>query len=67
MQASDSSPEAAALREVREETGYDAKLGEFAGSLSYTTATGMKVVLFWLMDAGASKSTPDIREVRDVQ
>lgn len=41
--------ERAALREVREETGCDAKLGLYAGLVSYTVKGGPKVVLFWNM------------------
>jgi 8-oxo-dGTP pyrophosphatase MutT (NUDIX family) len=48
------SPEAAALREVREETGYEPVLGEFVGVVHYEIEHVHKVVLFWLMSA-----TPD--------
>ncbi len=42
--------EAAALREVREETGCTARLGRFAGLVFYSVAERTpKVVLFWNM------------------
>jgi 8-oxo-dGTP pyrophosphatase MutT (NUDIX family) len=39
----------AALREVKEETGYTAQALGFAGAVSYTISTGVKVVCFWHM------------------
>jgi 8-oxo-dGTP pyrophosphatase MutT (NUDIX family) len=39
----------AALREVKEETGCSARLGSFAGSVSYLVNDVPKVVLFWNM------------------
>src|SRR5688572_3150033 len=41
--------EAAALREVREETGFPAKLLGFAGAVAYATGKGPKVVRYWHM------------------
>jgi len=41
--------ETAALREVREETGFKAKLLGFAGAVSYPTDKGPKVVRYWHM------------------
>jgi 8-oxo-dGTP diphosphatase len=41
--------QAAALREVREETGFPAKLLSLAGAVSYTTDKGPKVVRYWHM------------------
>jgi 8-oxo-dGTP diphosphatase len=41
--------EQAALREVREETGCDARLGAFAGASTYHSKRGPKVVLYWHM------------------
>src|SRR5687768_10182096 len=41
--------EAAALREVQEETGFRAKLLGFAGAVAYTTDKGPKVVRYWHM------------------
>lgn len=40
----------AALREVREETGYVGKIKDYAGSISYLLDGKPKVVLFWHMD-----------------
>ena len=40
----------AALREVKEETGCDAELGEFAGCVSYLVDGQPKVVLYWHME-----------------
>lgn len=42
--------EAAALREVAEETGYDVSLDDFAGVVSYVIGDSPKVVLFWNME-----------------
>jgi 8-oxo-dGTP diphosphatase len=43
--------EAAALREVVEETGYQASLGDFAGIVSYVVGrSSPKIVLFWNME-----------------
>lgn len=39
----------AAIREVREETGCEAELAEFAGADAYALAAGTKVVLYWHM------------------
>ena len=43
----------AALREVREETGYSAEILSFAGAVAYETESGPKVVRFWHMKAVA--------------
>jgi ADP-ribose pyrophosphatase YjhB (NUDIX family) len=39
----------AALREVKEETGYSVEVLGFAGALSYPTEKGPKIVCFWHM------------------
>jgi 8-oxo-dGTP diphosphatase len=39
----------AALREVKEETGYTVEVVGFAGAVSYNTNKGPKVVCFWHM------------------
>jgi 8-oxo-dGTP diphosphatase len=44
----------AALREVAEETGCRARLGEFAGYTLYSVKRGPKLVLFWHMFASGS-------------
>jgi 8-oxo-dGTP diphosphatase len=41
--------EAAALREVREETGYRAVITSFAGPITYRVDGKPKIVLFWNM------------------
>lgn len=38
-----------ALREVREETGYAARITGFAGAIDYLVGDAPKVVLFWTM------------------
>jgi 8-oxo-dGTP diphosphatase len=45
----------AALREVAEETGCRARLGEFAGYTLYRVKRGPKLVLFWHMVAVGSQ------------
>ena len=40
----------AARREVREETGCEVKIGDFAGCISYLVNGRPKVVLFWNME-----------------
>ena len=42
--------EAAAKREVKEETGYDAAITDFAGFRKYPVKKRMKVVLYWHME-----------------
>ena len=42
-------PLQAALREVREETGYRAKALGFAGAFGYEVKGAPKVVLYWMM------------------
>jgi 8-oxo-dGTP diphosphatase len=39
----------AAVREVVEETGFQVRLGKFAGGCTYLTRRGPKVVLYWHM------------------
>ena len=41
--------QAAAIREVREETGFEARILGFAGVVAYETSAGPKVVYFWNM------------------
>jgi 8-oxo-dGTP diphosphatase len=57
--------EAAALREVREETGVRCELGEFLGSSHYTTHGGPKEVRWWAMttadEAGPSNEVDAVR------
>ena len=42
--------EACALREVREETGCEGRLGTFAGAMSYVPRNNPKIVLYWHME-----------------
>jgi 8-oxo-dGTP diphosphatase len=51
--------EAAATREVEEETGCKARLGSFVGCVSYEVKSRPKVVLFWNMyPIGECEFTP---------
>jgi len=56
----------AALREVWEETGIHAELGEFAGVVSYEVSGVPKVVLFWNMLARGDSSFTPSQEVDEV-
>lgn len=52
--------EAAALREVEEETGCRARLGDFAGATHHRVPRGPKIVLYWNMAAvDAAPRLPD--------
>ena len=56
-----------ALREVREETGYDCHLGRFVGQVEYTDRRGrLKVVSYWLMQPveGFFEPTAEVDELR---
>jgi len=57
----------AALREVREETGYEADLGEFAGVVTYEVRGGYKLVLFWNMAARGEPAFEPSEEVDAVE
>lgn len=51
--------QAAAIREVGEETGCEVRTMEFAGSVSYTVRGVPKVVLFWhMVPVGESRFRP---------
>jgi 8-oxo-dGTP diphosphatase len=56
----------AALREVREETGYSAEILSFAGAIAYETKSGSKVVRFWHMKAIADLGVELDQEVARV-
>jgi 8-oxo-dGTP pyrophosphatase MutT (NUDIX family) len=59
--------ESAALREVREETGYRTRLLTFAGAVAYETGKGPKLVRFWNMEpAGPDPEPFDASEVAEV-
>lgn len=56
----------AALREVKEETGYEAEILGFAGAISYNTEQGPKVVRFWHMTITGAASSQLDSEVAEV-
>ena len=56
----------AALREVKEETGYDARIFGFAGAVSYQVNGRPKVVRFWHMAAQGEPSPNLDQEVAEV-
>jgi 8-oxo-dGTP diphosphatase len=56
----------AALREVREETGYDGNILGFAGAVAYQTDGKQKVVCFWHMMATGEPSSHLDDEVAEV-
>lgn len=59
--------EQAALREVEEETGYQASLHGFAGALAYQTGKGDKIVRFWhMVPVRMEQSEIDDTEVTEV-
>ena len=57
---------AAALREVKEETGHAAEILAFAGAIAYETAAGPKVVRYWHMRVAGGGPSPLDDEVREV-
>jgi 8-oxo-dGTP pyrophosphatase MutT (NUDIX family) len=62
------SPLQAALREVREETGYTAKAGALAGSIAYMVEDTPKVVLYWRMTPqGRPIPVRDPKEISDIR
>jgi 8-oxo-(d)GTP phosphatase len=61
-------PLAAALREVREETGYAAKAGSLVGSIAYMVDDVPKVVLYWRMSPqGRPIPVRDPKEISDIR
>jgi 8-oxo-dGTP pyrophosphatase MutT (NUDIX family) len=60
-------PLQAAVREVREETGYTVKATEYAGAISYPVGGVPKVVLYWEMVAKGVQKTIDVSEVLDTR
>ncbi|HEY1296844.1 MAG TPA: NUDIX hydrolase [Chloroflexota bacterium] len=55
--------EAAALREVSEETGYRATITSFAGPITYHVDGRPKIVLFWNMQVAGDMGSGPSREV----
>ena len=60
-------PRTAAHREVLEETGHDAAIGEFLGTLAYEVGVRIKVVHYWRMEADAEPSRPLMKDISAVQ
>jgi 8-oxo-dGTP diphosphatase len=58
--------EMAALREVREETGYEVRLGLFAGGQIYRVNGQPKVVLYWHMHGCGAGSGVEVGEIVEV-
>lgn len=59
-------PEQAALREVREETGYAVELASFLGEARYAVNGVPKIVRFWNMrPVGPSHGIQDTNEVQE--
>ena len=55
-----------ALREVREETGWEVEITGFAGTICYQVKGIPKTVKFWHMEAIGKVDKPDTEEVHDV-
>ena len=60
-------PLQAAVREVKEETGYRAKVLRFAGAFGYEVKGAPKVVLFWMMKPLKQGAILDPLEVCEVK
>ncbi len=60
-------PREAAHREVLEETGHDALVGEFLGTLAYEVGVRIKVVHYWRVEAGAEPSRPLMKDITAVE
>lgn len=56
-----------ALREVREETGCVAALGDYAGTVAYEVGPAHKVVFFWRMQILAEGPFTDHEEVDQIE
>jgi len=66
LKGSESFPEAA-IREVKEETGYDTRITGFAGCVDYEVDKKQKVVLFWNMEAVGECSFKPSDEVLEIR
>ena len=60
-------PRVAAQREVLEETGHDAVVGEFLGTLAYEVGVRIKIVHYWRMEADAEPSRPLMKDITAVE
>ena len=60
-------PLKAAVREVREETGYKVEVGKFAGAFGYEVKGVPKVVLYWSMRPVKQGKILDVREVAELE
>jgi 8-oxo-(d)GTP phosphatase len=59
--------QAAALREVHEETGCTARLGAFAGASCYDIKRGLKMVLYWHMEVACQSHLERLHEFDEVR
>lgn len=59
--------EQTALREVKEETGHVAALGEFLGTIAYSVEQRPKIVFSWRMEAVEEHPPDDHEEVESVE
>ena len=57
----------AAIREVREETGYRVEVLKFAGAFGYEVKSAPKVVLFWTMKPLKQGKILDPQEVAELK
>ena len=61
------SPRTAAQREVLEETGHDAAVGEFLGTLAYEVGVRIKIVHYWRMEADSTPCRPLMKDITAVE
>ncbi|MGB2764277.1 MAG: NUDIX hydrolase [Candidatus Aminicenantaceae bacterium] len=67
LKAKKESPWSAALREVREEVGYSARITGFAGSTHYQVKGMPKIVLYWRMEPEGDCSFQPSKEVQKLE
>ena len=60
-------PRVAAQREVLEETGHDAAVGEFLGTLAYEVGVRIKIVHYWRMEADSTPCRPLMKDITAVE